>query len=98
MQEAYSEQELIQYSFYSYAKKISVRVIGDPFDWQLLLINKGRDWLDTLDTAFASGPITVNFTRAATLLPKGGETDIWKPEYVKFPLGCLTPHPGVNDW
>ena len=29
----------------------STRVIGDPFDWQLLLINNGRDWLDTLDTA-----------------------------------------------
>ena len=26
-------------------------MIGDPFDWQLLLINNGRDWLDTLDTA-----------------------------------------------
>ena len=38
-------------SFHGYAKKISARVIGDPFDWQLLLINNGRDWLDTLDTA-----------------------------------------------
>ena len=26
-------------------------MIGDPFDWQLLSINNGRDWLDTLDTA-----------------------------------------------
>ena len=26
-------------------------MIGDPFDWHLLLINNGRDWLDTLDTA-----------------------------------------------
>ena len=38
--------------------------IGDP-----LLINNGRDWLELPSILpVASGPITVNFTRAATLL------------------------------